>query len=282
MTYENLPPLTRVEIEKGKIKNPESGYPPIGDRLEIPRIALASMMREGLIHIPDYGPWHIINHPNRADGVKKGRNVERLITNDNPASNEEGQRWRDMGLWTDTANRALHPRFWQLLTTPDVGMYTGPGFHYGNGPQRMANLGTRRVRNGKVEYATIRKRANLSWGLPGGYAEAHHETLEDAAFDEGWQEAGIARAKLGNYVARHVFSPPKGFRRDTLHSWGEEYFIFVASLDNPELEGVELEIHDTDEIIDAAWVDLETIAAHPDFMGTHRDRTLEAEGIFIK
>lgn len=282
MIYENIPPLTPAELERGRTKPPEKGYPSVDNRLEIARISLGAMIRDRRIFIPDDGPWHITDHPNRQDGISKGRYVERLITNDNPATDEEAQKWQNMGLWTDTANRALHPRFWQLLTTPDVGMFTGPGFHYRNGPQRQANLGARRVRNERIEYAVIKKRKDGAWGLPGGYVESHHKTIEEAAFDEGIQEAGLDQRQMGHLAIRQaIFSPPKGFRRDTLHSWGEEYFVFVASYDNPALEGVELAVNDTDEIADADWMDLETIATHPHFMGAHRDRTLEVEGISL-
>jgi 8-oxo-dGTP pyrophosphatase MutT (NUDIX family) len=277
MTYENIIPFTNDELEREKDKHPEDGYPSIEYRLHVPRIMLAEMMRDDAIYVPDDGPWFIDNHPNRLRGIAKGHNVERFITNEEPASHEEAQHWRDQGLWTDTANRALHPRFLQLLSAPHVGMFTGPGFHYHNGPKRMANLGVRRERNGKVEYAAVRKHGKDIWRLPGGYMEDHQETIDDAAFDEGWQEAGIAREKFGCYVARRVFSMPKGFRRDTLHSWGEEHFVFPLSLDNPELESMELMINDTDEIAEAAWIDVETIASHPAFGGTHRKRTLENE-----
>jgi 8-oxo-dGTP pyrophosphatase MutT (NUDIX family) len=280
MIYQDIPPLTQAEIEKGRVKPPEKDYPSIDKRLYISRLSLGAMIRDGGIFIPDDGPWHITSHPNRQDGINKGRHVERLITNDNPASDEEGQKWRDMGLWTDTANRALHPRFWQLLTAPNVGMFTGPGFHYDNGPQRQSNLGAKRIRAGKTEYAVIKKRSDDTWGLPGGYVEAG-QTIEETAFAEGWQEAGIDRHRMGHCAIRTVFSPPKGFRRDTLHSWGEEYFVFAASYDNPSLEGIELAIEDVREIADADWMTLEVIATHPHFMGTHRDRTLEAEGISL-
>src|SRR5919202_1213065 len=140
MIYERITPLSDEEIERGRKKDPAPGYPDTAHRLKIPPQQLQRMIAENRIEIPDEGEAHFIyNHPNRVNGMAKGRRVERIITNKAPASDQEGQKWRNMGLYTDTANRALHPRFFQLLTTPDVGMYTGPGFYYGNGPQRIAN-----------------------------------------------------------------------------------------------------------------------------------------------
>ncbi|HEU5122312.1 MAG TPA: NUDIX hydrolase, partial [Candidatus Saccharimonadales bacterium] len=259
------------------IKPPEEGYPPIEYKLEIPRLALHVMWQSNHIEIPD-GPWHITNHPNRQRPEVQHR-IEPIATKERPMSTARQQHWDMLGLRKDTAGRPLHPRALQLLGTAGVGMFTGPGFHYTYGPQRMANLGAKRIRGNKTEYAVVRKHGKKDWSLPGGYAEPYHATIEDAAFHEGWQEAGLDRRQMGHVAMRTIFSPPKGFRRDTLHAWGEEYFTFVASYNNPALEGVELAVYDTKEIADARWMDLETIITTEDFVETHRKRTLEAEGV---
>ena len=149
-------------------------------------------------------------------------------------------------------------------------MFTGPGFHYRYGPQRMGNLGIRRERKGSVEYAVVLvQRSTEMWGMPGGYADIG-ETPQDAAFREGFEEAGIHRDLLGELVLHELLSPPKGFRRDTLHAWGEEWFTFVSSKNNPSFEGIELSVNDTEEVIDVTWMSIGDIERQSNFLGTHR------------
>lgn len=214
------------------------------------------------------GPWSVMDHPNRQDPSIQHL-LDPIHTIGNPMNEEQAEHWRQLGLLVDTAGRPLHPRAAQLLTTPNVGMFTGPGFHYTYGPQRMGNLGLRRVQNSMVEYAvTAVQRGNLTWGLPGGYAETG-ESVEEAAFREGNEEAGIAKEQLGEVVARTVISPPKGFKRDTLHAWGEEWFTFLSVADQQILGDMELNPIDTLEVVDAAWMSLDTIKTEPGFMSTH-------------
>lgn len=147
----------------------------------------------------------------------------------------------------------------------------------------MGNLGARRERNGVVEYAMAAvQRSTLKWGMPGGYAN-HGETVEAAAFREGYEEVGIKRTALAAVSVRAaVLSPPIGFKRDTLHAWGEEWFTFVHSTDNPGLDGVELKAHDQ-EVTDVAWVPLEDVrlslrdASRFDIISTHAKMILKHE-----
>lgn len=282
MFYSNITPLSAAELSKNSVKSPEPGYPPINVRLYLPPITWDRMVHSGEIAIPD-GPWHIKDHPNRQKQSNQSL-LDAIATEASPMSAEHKARWRSLGLLTDSAGRPLHPRAAQLLTKPGVGMFTGPGFHYRYGPQRMGNLGLRRKRNGTVEYAMAAvQRSTLKWGMPGGYADAG-EAVDDAAFREGCEEVGIERHKLGALIVRAaVLSPPKGFKRDTLHAWGEEWFTFAQSQDNPGLDGLELLPHDDEEVVDVAWVSVEDVrlslqdGSAYDIMDTHAKMILGHE-----
>ena len=272
--YQNVAPLPVEELAAGRSKPPERDYPPLANRLCIPPDHWAKMIQNNWIEIPDDPRWHITNHPNRN---KPSELIDPIATAENPLSDDHIQQWEALGLRHDTAGRPLHPRAEQLLTTHGVGMFTGPGFHYRYGPQRVGNLGIRRERNGTVEYAvTLVHRSCDVWGMPGGYANTG-ETVQDAAFREGFEEAGIQRTLLGDLMIRELFSPPKGFRRDTLHAWAEEWFTFAASRDNPELQEVDLEVHDIAEVLEAAWMTVAAIENESNFMGTHRHMIMEHE-----
>jgi len=278
MSYADMKPLSAEEIEKGRIKTPESNYPPLENRLVIPAATLAAMIQNRHIVIPDEGPHSINNHPNR-NKPEKWHDMHPIATEENPMGPEWAAYWHSLGLLTDTADRPLHPRAWQLLTHPDVGMFTGPGFHYRYGPGYMGNLVLRRLRGQTAEYAMVKtKRGNAEkWSVPGGY-DNEGESPETIAFREGFEEAGIMAGMLGRFTMRTVFSPPRGFKRDTLHAWGEEWFTAPMSHDNPALEGVELVMNaqsedGVKEVLDVAWVDREVIANPPadfDIMSTHQ------------
>lgn len=282
MTYANITPLSAAGLSENSVKLPERAYPPISDRLYLPPTAWHEMVQSGEITIPE-GPWHISDHPNRQKQSSQNL-LDPIATEESPMPAEHIARWRNLGLMVDSAGRPLHPRAAQLLTTRGVGMFTGPGFHYRYGPQRMGNLGLRRERNGVVEYAmSAVRRSTLKWGMPGGYAEAG-ETVDAAAFREGYEEVGIEIEALGTLSTRAaILSPPKGFKRDTLHAWGEEWFTFVRSLDNPALDGTELVVHDENEVLEVAWVSLGDIRlslqdkSSYDIMGTHAKMILKNE-----
>lgn len=283
MTYENIAPLSVAELAENNAKRPERGYPPLKDRLYIPPDAWNSMVGNNEITIPD-GPWHIVDHPNRQTPEAQGL-LDDIATEASPMPAERTADWRNAGLRVDTAGRPLHPRAAQLLTTRGVGMFTGPGFHYRYGPQRMGNLGLRRERNGTVEYAmSAVQRSTLKWGMPGGYANAG-ETVDAAAFREGYEEVGVERKALGVLLVRTVLTPPKGFKRDTLHAWGEEWFTFARSFNNPELEGVELATYDEQEVVAVAWVSVDDVRlslrgeSPYDIMSTHARMILKNEAI---
>lgn len=281
MAYMEIIPFSAAELAENSVKLPERGYPPIDKRLQLPLAVWNNMVQSGEITIPD-GPWHITNHPNRQKAEE--HLLDDIATEESPMSAQQITHWKNLGLLVDTAGRPLHPRAAQLLTTPGVGMFTGPGFHYRYGPQRMGNLGLRRERNGIVEYAMAAvQRTTLKWGMPGGYANAG-ETVEAAAFREGYEEVGVKRQALGKIVVKAaVLSPPKGFKRDTLHGWGEEWSTLVHSPDNPELDGIELTIHDKKEVLYVDWVPLEHVRlslkrkSPYDIMTTHAKMILKNE-----
>lgn len=285
MGYENIAPLTEAQLAVEIVKPPERDYPSLACKWETSPAHWEDMVRSGEIWIPDGGPWHIARHPNRMKPEAVGR-TEPLATPDSPISEERVAQWHKMGLLTDTLGRVLHPRAAQLLTTPGVGMFTGPGFNYGYGPKVMGNLMIRRVRlvprarSPVIEYATTQVlRSSLVWGLPGGYPE-EGETPEETAFREAEEEAGIQRSSLGNIDIREVHIVPKGFRRDTLHAWGEDSFTCVESIDNPGLEGVTLQINDPKEIVAVRWMGVEEIVAlkkEDTFMNAHAEQVVANE-----
>lgn len=74
-----------------------------------------------------------------------------------------------------------------------------------------------------------------------------------------------------------MVTPPHPFWKNTLHAWTREEYIFATSTDNPELEGVTIQIRDTKEVKAAQWMSTEEIAVHPDFLGAHRNQVLKYE-----
>jgi ADP-ribose pyrophosphatase YjhB (NUDIX family) len=282
MAYAGIIPFSAAELVENSVKLPERGYPPIEHRLYLSPAVWNDMVHSDEITIPD-GPWHITNHPNRQRSEAQNL-LDGIATEESPMSAQQIAHWQSLGLLVDTAGRPLHPRASQLLTTQGVGMFTGPGFHYRYGPQRMGNLGLRRERNGIVEYAmSAVQRSTLKWGMPGGYAKAG-EAVDAAAFREGYEEVGVEQRALGALSIRAaVLSPPKGFKRDTLHAWGEEWFTFVRSHDNPELDGIELITHDEQEVAEVAWVSVDDVRlslqdrSSYDIIGTHAKIILKHE-----
>ncbi len=281
--YHNIPPLTEQELEKGRVKKPGQDYPPIEHRLKIPASTWYAMLQNRHIIIPE-GPHSINNHPHR-NQPEKAHLMHPIATEDSPMGEEWATYWHSLGLLTDTADRPLHPRATQLLTHPDIGMFTGPGYHYRYGPQRMGNLALRRIRDTSVEYAmvAVNRDGREKWSVPGGYFQEDDRTIDVTAFREGWEEANIIPHFLGNYAVREVLSPPRGFKRDTLHAWGEEWFSFPISYDNPAMEGVELSTkNDTKEAHRVAWVSRDVIANPPehfDIISTHQRMILEHEAL---
>ena len=287
MSHNTLTLLTDEQIYKYSMKAPERGYPllPVGRRLTIPREQWYQMVAVGEIVIPDDPRYYITDHPNRVLS-KKPEQVRAPITVDNPPTPEQEAQWDIMGLKRDTLRRPLHRRAEQLLTTPGVGMYTGPGFHYSEGPQRMGNLLFRVLREGRPHYAlscSIRARGPV-WGAPGGYFdyyERQDRDIRDTALHEAYEECGIPR-ELCNQMTflEEVQTEPKGFKRDTLHAWGEESFSSVYNLDdsNPDLRRLQLHPIDTEEAIATEFWDLPTIHRRKeDIMSTHYEMIQDNE-----
>lgn len=287
MSYEKMRPLTRSELKEGMNKTPEAGYPDKKHRLiltprqwnEMVKFDKATKTRPNLI-IPE-GPHSITAHPNYLKASPDRRDP--IATSDNPLSEEWLDKWKKLGIeFVDTANRPLHPRAEQLLTTPGAGMYTQLGYHRRYGPQQMGNLGVWRERKGVVEYVVtvVERGGKPKIGLPGGYREADDKDIFDTALREGFEEAGTPRGRnaLGVKAVRTVISYPKGFKRDTLHAWGEEHFSFV-DLKDPEAGHIPaLQVNERDErVLGAVWMSVGDIATDPRVMQTHRDRVLDNE-----
>ncbi|HJQ08200.1 MAG TPA: NUDIX domain-containing protein [Candidatus Saccharimonadales bacterium] len=280
MSYENLTPLTQEEIERIGVKESEPGYPPLSNRLIVPRDQWDQMVAENSIIIPDDPAYHITDHPNRRNVAEDQR--DDIATVGRPMSAGLVAYWKSLGLHVDTAGRPLHPRAAEVL--PVTGMYTGPGWSYRYGPQRIGNLGLRRTRNSRVEYAVVAvQRRTVMWGLPGGYAEMG-ETPRQAAFREGSEEAGVDLRKqelqrlVGRLVLRDVLARLKCSPKDTLHAWLEEWFTIVHSPENPALEGVELRNGDT-EVLEMGWMEAAEIVSRKDFLGTHKRVVRAHEGM---
>jgi 8-oxo-dGTP pyrophosphatase MutT (NUDIX family) len=166
-------------------------------------------------------------------------------------------------------------------------MFTQPGAHFGYGPQLIGNFGLRRVRRGKVEYATVgvgRDELDANGGkrirrsIPGGYA-GKGESANEAASRELYEELGIRVGALGSISVRQVVIPPHPFWKNTIHAWTREEFTFAYSEDNPELGGVEINVQDVNEVVEARWMGVEEIQQDGDFLGAHRKQILENEAV---
>lgn len=283
MKREVYHPLGRRELESGRTKVPID-YPT--RKLVIPEKKWKAMVENDQIVIEE-GPWSVTEHAGR-NHPKNKHLVEPFYTEDNPMSEEQVRRWHELGLLTDTAGRPLHPRAEEVL--PVIGMFTQPGAHFGYGPQLIGNFGLRRVRSGRVEYATVgvsrdeldasgNKRIRRS--MPGGYA-AEGESASDAASRELHEELGIRASALGSLSVRQVVIPPHPFWKNTLHAWTREEFTLAYSRDNPELEGIDIEVRDVNEVVETRWMSIEEIQQDDDFLGAHRKQILENEAIFEK
>jgi len=236
------------------------------EKLYVPPAIWRLMVAIGHIEIPD-GPWHVANHPHR---TRAGSRIEPTATVDQPIDSGRVNHWQTQGLLVDTAGRPLHPYASQLLTRHDIGMCTGPGFHYGYGPQLIGNLGLRRQRVDMIEYAVVavERSGQLIWSLPGGYA-APGETSMQAAFREANEEAAIQLSKIPGSIIQQWPLPLKVRQRDTLHAWTEETFTMVRSIVDPELALIALFANDGEARL-TRWMGLDEIQAHPDFVGTHK------------
>jgi 8-oxo-dGTP pyrophosphatase MutT (NUDIX family) len=287
MSYEKMPPLTRKELKEGRNKTPEKDYPDKKHRLTLTPRQWAEMVqldsstgRRPNLVIPE-GPHSAVNHPNYLKANPRERDP--VATIDNPLGEEWLDKWNELGIeFVDTANRPLHPRAKQLLTAPDLGMFTQLGFHRRYGPAQMGNLGVWRERDGVVEYVVtvVERGGKPTIGLPGGYRDPGDKDIVETALREGFEEAGTPRTrkKLGVKAVHTVISYPKGFKRDTLHAWGEEYFSFVE-LHDPQASHIpKLHVNDRSErVLEALWMSVEAIETDQRVMQTHRERVLDNE-----
>jgi ADP-ribose pyrophosphatase YjhB (NUDIX family) len=279
---EHLSPLTAVEIERLRVKQPARGYPPPEDRLIIERQELNRMVAAGRIVIPDDPRYHITDY-RRGRTPEEGAVVDAIVTAENPMGEEQVRRWHELGLRTDTAGRPLHPRALELL--PTVGMFTGLGRFYWYGPQAIGNLILPRERNGIVEYATVLvKRGELIWGFPGGFAK-RGESPQTAAFREGFEEIGVdlqteaSRKALGGFVLTERLARIKCTPNDTAHAWMEEHFTYTRSIDDSALEDVLLDSSSDPHVVETRWMDSQTIYATENFLSPHRRIVKMLEGV---
>lgn len=276
---EPFTPLSPAEIERGRSKVGK-GYPPAEYRLTLLPEQWAEMYYNNAIAIPD-GLHHITGHPGHGP-ASSSRLYEPIYTPDNPMPIDEAKLefWTKLGVLMDpegrrpaldTANRPLHPRAPQMLTT--VGMYTGRGFFRYYGPNPVGNFGLRLVRKDVVYYVTVtveRGESRLRISLPGGHAEAD-ETAFQAAITEFGQETGADLACLGRVVlSAHVTTRPHPFWKNTLHAFTSEQYLFGHSEEDPGLDGLVLKTKDPGEVKQLQLMSLDDIRQHPDFLGAHR------------
>ncbi len=71
--YRRLLPLGPAEIEEGRKKTPQVGYPSLEDKLYIPTGGWQHMVEDEEIVIPE-GPWSVTDHPNR-----QGSSIQHLL-----------------------------------------------------------------------------------------------------------------------------------------------------------------------------------------------------------
>jgi|GEM_PF-6826385 len=278
VSYRDMPKLTSSEATELIGKQPVKGYPPRENRLQYKPEVWRQLLNDARKHdnridIPDGGP-HFADTYGAATRMRRSSEMDVIVTREQPLPEKRVAEWRKLGLLVDTTGRPLHPRAEQVLTHPKIGMYTGPGKYYRYGPQRIGNLILQRIEqrqyNELITYAIVgvRRNGEIEYSVPGGHCELGKNT-QDTAFREAKEEAGIVRASLGKLQLQEVISWPKGGKADTLHAWGEEWFTFARSTDNPALEGVELQ-PDSKEAVTAEWRTFEEI------------RKLLAEDRFIK
>lgn len=276
MQHELLAPLSDQQLAECIDKVPDD-YPDPSLKLVLTPAQWRAIEESGFV-IPE-GAWTISDHPRRRESNAP------LYTAENPVPQEMVAYWQRIGLRTDAlSGLPIHPRAEQLLTTPNLGMFTQVGSFYRPGPNPVINTGLRRVRGGAVEYAAVavQRGRNLRWSLPGGFYDPDTDPdLVIGAFREAREEIGIRIGEIGSLLLQHYDDDPQYAWAATVHAWMQESYYFAQSLSNPALEGFEdLEPEDRNEIVDTAWLTLHAMA-NPElkFMGTHRRMVAKHEFI---
>lgn len=265
-----------VKLAADSRDEPLKDYPPLSARWHIP-LEQWDMMEESTgIEVPD-SPWSAFDHPWRQRARARGIAIDEPLTSGEIIDPARTTAWQQLGLQVDTRGRALHPLAKLGVTScfgeHAVGMYTSLGRGYYYGPQLTATIGVaRELTDGTIEYAAITKSksAQPRWSLPGGHVELG-QTIEEAAYQEGYQEAGLAVDMLAGLSRHHLSIAPSLFGPNTLFSWLAENMIMVDGASLPALRHFELQVHNTDEIAQAAWLPASAIVSGEiDFTGSHQ------------
>ena len=289
MQHEQLALLSDQNLA-GCVDKIPNGYPPAADKLRLMPGQWSEIAQNG--YVMPQGKWTLDHHRRQQDGGAEG--LHPIYTAENPAPQQEIQRWQRLGLRIDQeSGLPIHPRAEQLLTT--VGMFTQVGSFYAPGPNPVVNVGVRRVRNHVAEYACVAVRRSrprtdtmsgdsIYWSLAGGFVnQGKDEDRLVGALRETREELGLRVGEIGNLALHHYDDEPQYTWAATVHAWMQESYYFASSLTNVALEGFEkLTPEDRKEIVDTAWLTREQMNDPAlDFMDTHR-AMIDKHDLFLR
>ncbi len=255
MQHELLTPLTKEQLIKCRTKI-AAGYPDADKKLILTPGEWQEIASNGFV-LP-IGAWTVDKHPKRLKSSEKAH-FDPIYTAENPMPPKAIERWKALGLRYDASTGLpIHPRAEQLLTTPNLGMFTQVGSFYRPGPNEIANGGLRRKRGDEAEYAcvAVEREDGLVWSLGGGFFDpGQDKDLFDATSRELLEEIGISIKQLGGLAVKQYNDGPQYAWAATANAWMQESYLFMQSHANPALEGFEtLEPNDRKEVVATDWL----------------------------
>jgi ADP-ribose pyrophosphatase YjhB (NUDIX family) len=208
-------------------RDPYAGYPE--RRLIIPTGELA--IRNNVLYLPDHTSE--VNHHSNRDGADPALLHPIVPTRELPKLDiTYVERWKRLGLGMDQYNRPLHPKWRELITNPQIGVFTGPGFYYLYGPNGTSDAAVYRTPYAGApvedyEWLLIKRRKEGAteegkWALPGGFGEPDDSSVVVTARRELGEETGLT--DMGDSAQIIQQRRPAG-RRTTLNSWTENSLV---------------------------------------------------------